>query len=391
MNLNALFLLIAGHFAIDILMGALPAFLPFVKESLKLSYFMTASIILVYNVTASVIQPIFGYWSDRSRARWFLPLGCFIAPMGLGLLGFAPSYIWILFLVAISGVGQASFHPEAFKTVNFLSGQKKATAFSFFHLGGGAGFALGPILATLFYSQLGLKGSTLFMIPGFILLAVFLATSFWKVEEPLAARRVLPHGGSRAFGGNFGSMVFLLLAVVFRSAGRLGLVTFLPFYFIQILKQDPLIAGQYLSAFLFAGNVGIAAGGALADRFGYRQTVLISFALTPIFLFLFFFTHGTLSLCFLIAAGVTIISSNAVTMAIGQSLMPQNLGMAAGLVLGMSLGVGGIATTSFGWVADHWGLPFTLQVIFCLPALAFLTFLNVPDPVSFSRKKSPAT
>ena len=126
MNLNALFLIIAGHFAIDILMGALPAFLPFVKESLKLSYFMTASIILVYNVTASVIQPIFGYWSDRSRARWFLPLGCFIAPMGLGLLGFAPSYTWILFLVAISGVGQASFHPEAFKTVNFLSGRRLA-------------------------------------------------------------------------------------------------------------------------------------------------------------------------------------------------------------------------------------------------------------------------
>jgi FSR family fosmidomycin resistance protein-like MFS transporter len=380
MNLKALLPLIGGHFAIDILMGALPAFLPFLKESLQLSYFMTASIILVYNVTASVIQPIFGYWSDRSSARWFLPLGCFIAPMGLGFLGFATSYPWLLFLVAVSGFGQASFHPEAFKTVSLLSGQKKATAFSFFHLGGGAGFALGPILATLFYAHWGLKGSTLFMIPGFILLAVFLTTSFWKVQESLSVGGEPQRRGSRAFGDHFGSMAFLLLAVVLRSASRLGLVTFLPFYFIHLLKQDPLVAGQYLSAFLFAGNVGIAAGGPLADRFGYKQTVLLSFALTPVFLFLFFFTRGTLSFFFLIAAGVTIISSNAVTMAIGQSLMPQNLGMASGLVLGMSLGIGGIATTSFGWVADHWGLPLTLQMIFILPILAFLTFLKVPDP-----------
>jgi FSR family fosmidomycin resistance protein-like MFS transporter len=386
MNIKALLLLIAGHFAIDILMGALPAFLPFVKESLRLSYFMTASIILVYNVTASIIQPAFGYWSDRSQARWFLPLGCFIAPMGLGLLGYAPSYAWILTLVAISGFGQASFHPEAFKTVNFLSGQKKATAFSFFHLGGGAGFALGPVLATLFYSHLGLKGSTLFMIPGFVLLVIFLTTSFWKVEQPLAAGRGLQRRGATPFQGRPASMAFLLLAVVLRSASRLGLVTFLPFYFIQILKQDPLLAGQYLSAFLFAGNVGIAAGGPLADRFGYKRTVLLSFALTPVFLFFFFFTRGTLSFFFLIAAGVTIISSNAVTMAIGQSLMPRNLGMAAGLVLGMSLGFGGIATTSFGWVADRWGLPLTLQMIFILPLLAFLIFLQVPDPLRSAQR-----
>ena len=105
MYYKALILLIAGHFVTDINTGALPAFLPFIKESLSLSYAMAASIILVFNVTSSVIQPIFGYSSDRWSAQWLLPFGCLIAPLGLGLLGFGSSYSWILFFASLSGVG----------------------------------------------------------------------------------------------------------------------------------------------------------------------------------------------------------------------------------------------------------------------------------------------
>ena len=166
MNYKALILLIAGHFVTDINTGALPAFLPFIKESLSLSYTMAASIILAFNVTSSVIQPIFGYSSDRWPARWLLPAGCFIAPLGLGLLGFGSSYTWILFFASLSGLGQASYHPEGFKIVNQLSGKKKASFNSLFLFGGNLGFAVGPILATLFFSYFGLKGSLWFILPG---------------------------------------------------------------------------------------------------------------------------------------------------------------------------------------------------------------------------------
>ena len=109
MNPKALVLLIAGHLVTDINSGALPAFLPFIKEFLSLSYIMTASVILVFNVTSSVIQPIFGYYSDRRSAGWLLPSGCFIASLGLALLGFGSSYIWVLLFAALSGLGQAMF------------------------------------------------------------------------------------------------------------------------------------------------------------------------------------------------------------------------------------------------------------------------------------------
>jgi FSR family fosmidomycin resistance protein-like MFS transporter len=175
-------------------------------------------------------------------------------------------------------------------------------------------------------------------------------------------------------------MVLLILVVVLRSATRLGLMTFIPFYFIHLLNRDPMVAGQYLSTFLFAGTVGILAGGPLADRYGYKKMVLITLGLSSIFLCLFYATDGTLSLIFFTLAGLVLISSNSITMAMAQSFMPQRLGMASGLILGFSMGIGGVSTTLLGWVADHWGVPSALQITFVLPFLAFLACWPISYP-----------
>lgn len=380
MDRKLLLLLAAGHFTTDINTGALPAFLPFIKEALQLSYTMTASIILVFNVTSSVIQPFFGYLSDRWSMKWLLPAGPFLASLGLALLGFGPSYSWIVFFAALSGLGQASYHPEGFKTVNFISGEKKATAISLFHFGGNLGFAVGPLMATLFFRHFGLKGSILFFIPGMIMLLIFIFLPKWQAKtDQLSLKKRISSITINAHQNTY-AMVLLLLTVVFRSAARLGLLTFVPFYFLKILNQDPLIAGKYLSVFLLAGTVGVISGGPLADRYGYKKTVLLSLGLTPLLLYLFYITSGIISLIFFALAGLLIISSNSVTMAMGQSFMPQNVGMASGLILGLAMGVGGIATTFLGWVADHMGIIFTLHLAFILPLLAFAAFYLIPYP-----------
>jgi FSR family fosmidomycin resistance protein-like MFS transporter len=377
MNFKALILLMAGHLVTDINTGALPAFLPFIKESLSLSYTMTASIILIFNITSSVIQPVFGYFSDRWSARWLLPTGCFVASLGLSLLGFGSSYAWIFLFTALGGLGQGSYHPEGYKTVTFLSEEKKATAISLFLVSGSLGLSLGPIMATLFFKFLGLKGSLLFLPLGIAMAVIFLVTSHWKVKTDLPIRKAK---GSETAGSKRQRfpMVLLLLMVVLRSATQLSLKTFVPFYFINILQRDPLVVGKYLSIFLLAGAVGSLAGGPAADRYGYKSTVLFGLGLTSIFLHLFFYSNGTESLIFFAVAGLVLNSSIAITMAMGQSYMPQNLGMASGLILGLGMGVGGIGTTILGWVADQWGLPFTLHIIFILPLLSLLAFLFVP-------------
>jgi FSR family fosmidomycin resistance protein-like MFS transporter len=332
---------------------------------------------LIFNITSSVIQPVFGYFSDRWSARWLLPTGCFVASLGLSLLGFGSSYAWIFLFTALGGLGQGSYHPEGFKTVSFLSEEKKATAISLFLVSGSLGLSLGPIMATLFFKFFGLKGSLLFLPLGIAMAVIFLVTSRWKVKTDLPIRKAK---GSETAGSKRQRfpMVLLLLMVVLRSATRLSLTTFVPFYFINILQRDPLVVGKYLSIFLLAGAVGSLAGGPAADRYGYKSTVLFSLGLTSLFLYLFFYTNGTESLIFFAVAGLVLNSSNAITMAMGQSYMPQNLGMASGLILGLGMGVGGIGTTILGWVADQWGLPFTLHIIFILPLLSLLAFLFVP-------------
>jgi len=380
MNYKALLLLIAGHFVTDINTGALPAFLPFLKESLSLSYAMAASIILAFHLTSSIIQPIFGYSSDRWSAYWLLPFGCLLAPLGLGLLGFGPSYAWILFFASLSGIGQASYHPEAFKIVNQLSGKKKASFNSLFLFGGNLGFAVGPILATLFFSHSGLKGSLWFILPGIAMIAVLLATPVWKGKEGSSMGRVGFREEPSSSRKQLLPMALVLLAGVFRSGARLGLLTFVPFYFIKTLHADPMTAGKYLSTFLMAGTAGGLAGGPIADRYGYKKFVLTSLGLSPILLYLFYLTPGSWSLIFFSVAGMILFSSDPVTMAIGQSFMPRNVGMASGLILGLSNGIGGITATFLGWVADHWGIPFTLQIVFMFPLSGFLTFLFIPYP-----------
>jgi FSR family fosmidomycin resistance protein-like MFS transporter len=382
MNLKILAILAAGHFVTDINTGALPAFLPFLKESLDLSYALTASILLAFNITSSVIQPIFGFFSDRWSLKGLLPLGPLIASLGLALVGFSPSYSWVLLFASLSGLGQASYHPEGFKTVNRLSGEKKATGISLFHLGGNLGFAVGPILATTFFAFSGLRGSIWFLIPGALMAAAFLVIPIWK--KPVGSFPSKSKGRPEPSRpeNNFFGMFLLILTVVLRSATRLSLLAFIPFYFIKTLNYDPLVSGQYLSAFLLAGTVGITLGGFLADRFGYKRTVLISFLLTPGFLFLFFYTTGTLSVVFFAFAGLFIISSNSVTMAMGQAFLPRNVAMASGLILGLAMGIGGIATTVFGWLADQFGIPFTLQATFFLPLVASAVFYFTPDPSS---------
>ena len=386
MNWKALALLIAGHFVTDINTGALPAFLPFIKDSLHLSYTMAASIVLFFNMTSSVIQPLFGYLSDRWSVRWLLPVGPLLASLGLGLLGLGPSYAWILLFASLSGLGQAGYHPEGFKTVSFFSGKKKATIFSVFHFGGNLGFAVGPILATFFFVHFGLPGSLLFIIPGVILTATFLMIPHWKVDTKSLEKRAASSAETASPRQGYFPMGMLVLVVVLRSATRLGLMTFVPFYFINILQRDPLTAGKYLSTFLFAGTVGILAGGPLADRYGYKKMVLITLGLSSVFLYLFYTTEETLSLIFFSIAGLLLISSNSTTMAMAQSFMPRNLGMASGLILGFSMGIGGVSTTLLGWVADIWGIPATLQITCFLPVLAFLACWPIPYPPAERRR-----
>src|SRR5438094_5214649 len=168
-------LLSSGHLATDFANGALPALLPYLKDRFSLSYTAVGGVVLASQASSSLIQPLFGLWSDRRGAMWLLPAGVALAGFGIALAADAPSYWLVVLLVLVSGVGVAAFHPEGSKFAAYASGRKRASGMAWFSIGGNLGFALGPVATTALVAALGLRGGLLLAVPCIAVAAAIVA------------------------------------------------------------------------------------------------------------------------------------------------------------------------------------------------------------------------
>jgi FSR family fosmidomycin resistance protein-like MFS transporter len=381
MNKKALALLSVGHLVTDLNQGALPALLPYFKESLNLSYTMAGVILLFSNLTSSVIQPVFGYFSDRHPKGWILPLAPFVACLGMAVTGFISVYPLLILAVMVSGFGIASFHPEGFKTAHFFTGEKKATGMSLFSVGGNFGVALGPILALTLVASFGLKGTLAMIIPGFLLGAVFLFSIRWLTGPVQLAFTQTPQEEKPPVSRHeLLSLLILIGIVILRSWTQMGLVTYIPFYYINYLKGDPLYAGKLVSTFLMAGAFGTLVGSPMADLWGHKRFVSWTMLLTLPFLFAFVYGGGSAAFVMLALAGMLFISTFSVTIVMAQTILRYRLGMASGLMVGFAVGTGGIGVTFLGMIADHWGVPVAMKAILILPLVGFFLSLLIQYP-----------
>jgi FSR family fosmidomycin resistance protein-like MFS transporter len=381
MNKKALALLSIGHLVTDLNQGALPALLPFFKESLSLSYTVAGTILLFSNLTSSVIQPAFGYFSDKHPRGWILPLAPFLACLGMAVTGFVSVYPLLILAVMVSGLGIASFHPEGFKTAHFFTGEKKATGMSLFAVGGNLGVALGPIWALALVASFGMKGTVSMIIPGLLLGAVFLFSIRWLTGPVQSAfTQTRKEKKLRVSRHDLFSLLILIGIVILRSWVQMGLVTYIPFYYINYLKGDPLYAGKLVSTFLMAGALGTLVGSPMADLWGHKRFLSCSMILTIPFLLIFVYGGGPTAIVALALAGMLFISTFSVTIVMAQTILPYRLGMASGLMVGFAVGTGGIGVTFLGMIADHWGVPVAMKSILLLPLVGFVLSLFVQYP-----------
>lgn len=375
-DMRLLSLLALGHLVTDTNQGALPAILPFLRTALDLSYTATGTIVLAANVTSSLTQPAFGYLADRAARRWLLPLSVLLSSLGIGLSGLAPSYALVLLLVLVSGFGVAAFHPEGYHTATRVAGDRKATGLSVFSTGGNIGISLGPPLITALVVGFGLPGSLGLLLPG-ALVAGLLTVALPRPAAPAApAAREAAAAPPTMVGG----MALLILVVTLRSWTQLGLTTFVPFYYLDILGGDPRMIGTLLFVFLGAGAVGTLVAGPIADRVGVRRYVVSVFLLAAPLGIGFLLARGSLSVILLGALGFVLVSTFTVSVVLGQAYMPRNPGMASGLIVGFAIGAGGLGVTVLGWVADRLGLMSALWISALMPLAGFLTALFLPEP-----------
>jgi FSR family fosmidomycin resistance protein-like MFS transporter len=370
-------LLALGHFVIDANQGSLPAILPFLKSAHGLTYAQAGAIVLIGNLTSSVIQPVFGYLADRSARRWLLPLSLALAGVGLGLLGLAPGYGALLALILVMGMGIASYHPEGYRTATSVAGERKATALSWFSLGGNAGIAVGPPVMTLLVTTFGLVGSLGMIVPS-LLMALVLVAALPGLSRSVAQAAVR----REAHGQDMPRAMALLIAiVVVRSWTSTGFATFVPFYYVDHLGADPRVVGPLLFVFLGAGAVGTVIAGPLADRWGARTFMTwVLIAATPVAVLFMLTGGGPLAFVALALFGAVLVSTFTVTVVLGQAYLPRSPGMASGLIVGFAVGAGGLGVTLLGWVADRWGLPAALWISALLPLVSVVLGFFLPAP-----------
>ena len=364
-----------GHFVTDLYPGFLPVLLPLLIEKFQFSFTRASLLVMVMGFSTSLTQPVFGYLADKLGGRWLIVFGPAVGGLCLSLVGLANSYVFLVFLLILGGLGVASYHPEAAALSASLSGRQRTLGMSLFMLGGNLGVGLGPFLILGITLSLGLDWSFLSFPPALIMAWILYKYAPLSPKSPpvASAPRLALEQPPK---GRPYHLIFLLTLVVLRVMAAASLTAFLPT--IQRLRGFSLIAaGSSFTVFMACGALGGLTGGILSDRLGRKPVILASFLLIiPAFLAFLLF-RGPLSFLILAILGFLFFLSEPACIVLAQEMAPQKARTVSGLVMGMAWGMAGLGVLGTGALADFVGIESALSYLLLLPigGLALSFFL----------------
>ncbi|MFD1705312.1 MFS transporter [Siminovitchia sediminis] len=380
-----LFAMSGSHLLNDSIQSVVPAMNPIFEQSLNLSFAQIGWIAFVLNMTASVMQPVFGYIADKRATPFLLPAGMFMSM--IGLIGFAlsPNFYVILLSVFFIGIGSAVFHPEGSRVAYMAAGNKRGLAQSIYQVGGNFGQSLAPVFTAFIFVPLGQRGALAFTIVTITGIILLLYVSRWykgQIQEgrfSLKSRATAVQNAApihRKIKMAMGLLVFLVFARSFYVA---GINNFYQFYLIQDYGLTVRHAQLYVFIFMFAGVLGTFFGGPLADRFGRRNMIFLSMAGAAPLTAILPFVPLALVIPIFFIIGFVILSSFSVAVVYAQELMPQKVGMVSGLIVGLAFGMGAVGAVLLGILADLYSIRFVMILCGLLPFVGVLTWLLPND------------
>jgi len=369
-------LLAAGHLFTDINQGAMPALLPFLVAEYRFSYQQAAGLVFAATVLSSVMQPLIGHFADRARAAWLMPAGILLSGLALALVGVTRDYWLMAAVLMLSGLGVAAFHPEAARSMHAASGARQSTNMSVFSFGGSTGFALGPLLATGLMLAYGVRGSLVLIVPA-AAMALVLASQLWRM--PARPATLGDKHGPASGRDQWWPFSRLMGAVILRSVIFFGLNTFIALYWINVLGQPTASGGIILTIWLLVALLGALIGGRMCDRFSVRRFGWwTSLAMLPVLLAFVAWRQPIPAAILVSVLGILYAAPSAGMLVLGQEMLPNHIGVASGLTIGLSASVGGATAPLLGWVADHYGIPTALTCLAVLPLLIALLMWSLP-------------
>lgn len=369
-----------GHLCCDINSGALPAVLPFLMVNKGITYAQAAGLTFALSSLGSVIQPLFGIMSDKQTRPWMMSIGIFLAGCGISILGWLDSY-WMMFLaVALTGVGSALFHPDGGRMANFVAGEHKGRGISNFSVGGNFGGIIGPALVLLGINLAGMKGTIILAVPSFAM-AAFLFTQNRCLSSFANEGKQTTATANKAGQKDDWIGFFKLTGVVFlRSILVTGITTFIPLFWLNVLMQSENVSSMTTSIIAFTGAAATLIGGRLGDRIGFNRVIHIGLALTgPCLAVIVLSDSVLLSTIMLIPMTMVLYISFSPAVAMGQNLIPNHIGLASGMTMGLASSFGGVVSPLLGTLGDNVGLTPVLWILVVTAVLAGAMSFLVPN------------
>lgn len=373
-----------AHLLNDSLQAIIPVMFPILEKSLHLTFTQLGVIAFTLNIAASVIQPVIGMYTDKNPKPYALPIGLTSSMIGMFALAFAPNFYMILISVFFIGIGSATFHPEGSRVAFLAAGPRRGFAQSIFQVGGNAGQALAPVITALVLVPFGQFGTIwLTLVAGLAVIFLIYIARWYKNQLHILKNhrtREDTKQEKKAPKKTLTIAVILLIIVVFVRSWYHGAIgNFYAFYAIETFHISIAKAQLFIFVFLFSGAIGTFIGGPLADRFGKRNIILLSFIVpTPLALLLPFVNYvGALIVLGLI--GLFLLSSFSVAVVYAQELIPGKVGTMSGLIVGFAFGMGAIGAVVFGQVIDAFGLAKTMIAVSILPLFGLISFFLPSD------------
>jgi FSR family fosmidomycin resistance protein-like MFS transporter len=365
------------HLINDLIQSVLPSIYPMLKINYSLSFTQIGMITLAFQMTASLLQPAIGLYTDKRPKPYLLPTGMLFTLCGLVMLAFANDFTWLLLASAMIGLGSSTFHPEASRVARMASGGRFGFAQSFFQVGGNAGSAFGPLLAAAIIIPQG-QGAigwfTLFAIVGF---AVLFGVSRWVIGSRASLKNVKKHPHFAHLTPNqiVGALVVLALLVFSKYIYMAAFTNYYTFYLIEKFSTSVANAQLFLFLFLAAVALGTFAGGPIGDKIGRKAVIWISILGAAPFTLLFPFCNLFWTAVLSVVIGLILSSAFSAIVVLAQELVPTKIGMISGVFFGLMFGISGIAAAGLGALADATSIEYIFNCCAYLPLLGIITLL----------------
>ncbi len=380
---SILILLGVSHMFNDTLQNLVQAVYPMIKESLALNFSQIGIITLVYQMAASIFQPIIGAYTDRKPQPYSLPIGMTFSLIGIFALAFASEFSHVLFAVFFAGIGSSIFHPEASRLAHMASGGKRGLAQSIFQVGGNFGGSLGPLLAALLIAPYGQKNIAWFSIVALVAIGVMLYISKWYKHRLLYIRaKSVTFEKTKEVKSKpvltqkvVFTLIILLLLIFSKYVYMSSLTSFYTFYLIEKFGVSIRDSQVYLFIFLFAVAAGTVLGGPIGDRFGRKYVIWFSILGAAPFALIMPYADLMWTCILSVIIGLVLSSAFSAILVYAQELLPGKEGLIGGLFFGLAFGIAGISSAIFGNMADKHGIEYIYHIAAFMPLIGLIAGL----------------